>query len=109
MDAPVMYIVRFWVAPTGHEEVFAWLDGAHGAEVLSQPGFLFIKRVKLEQKSDDGWAAYCVLYGLESREALDNYFANKPLHDKFAMERAPFMRHLRMDRSWGTVESAMDR
>ena len=107
MDAPVMYIVRFWIAPQGQQEVFAWLDGAHGAEVVSQPGFLFAKRVKLEQKSEDGWDGYFNLYGLESRQALDNYFANKALHDKFARERAPFIQHLRTDRSWGSVESSL--
>ena len=107
MDAPVLYIVRFWVSPSGHTDVFAWLDGAHGAEVVAQPGFVFARRVKLEQKSEDGWQGYYNLYGLESRQALDDYFANKPLHEKFARERSPFIHHLRMERTWGSVESSL--
>ena len=107
MDAPVMYVVRFWVSPAGHQQVFDWLDGGHCAEVIAQPGFLFFKRIKLEQKSDDGWDSYVMLYGLESRQALDDYFSNTALHAKFVAQRAPFIHHLRMDRAWGSVELSM--
>ncbi len=107
MEAPVMYVVRFWVNPAGHREVFEWLDGGHAAEVISQPGFLFFKRIKLDQKGDEGWDSYLMLYGLESRIALDNYFANAALHVKFNQQRAPFIQHLRMDRAWGDLESAL--
>ena len=48
-----------------------------------------------------------MLYGLESRAALDAYFANTALHAKFAAERAPFVHHLRMDRAWGSVERTL--
>ena len=107
MDAPMMYVVRFWVDPTGHDAVFAWLDGGHCAEVIAQPGFRFVKRIKLDQKSDDGWDSYFMLYGLDSREALDAYFADKALADNFTQQRAPIARYLRMDRSWGKVESTL--
>ncbi len=108
MDAAAMYVVRFWVDPKGHAQVFAWLDGGHNAEVVAQPGFLFVRRVKLEQKSEDGWDSYVMVYGLESRAALDAYFNNKPLAEKFNRERAPFQHYLRMDRSWGSVDMAID-
>jgi hypothetical protein len=107
MDAPVMYVVRFWVAPEGQQALFAWLDGGHNAEVVAQPGFLFVKRLKLEQKSDDGWDSYMMIYGLESRQALEDYFANTELAEKFKRERAPFIEHLRMDRAWGAVELSL--
>lgn len=107
MDAPVMYVVRFWVDPKGSREVFAWIDGGHNDEVLSQPGYRFLKRVKFEQKSDDGWECYLNIYGLESREALERYFANKPLHEKFARERAPIEKYLRIDRAWGSVDASL--
>lgn len=109
MNAPVMYVVRFWVAPAGHDELFAWLDGGHCAEVLAQPGFLFVKRLKLEQRGDDGWDSYLMLYGLESRQALEDYFANAALHEKFNQQRAKFSQHLRMDRAWGALESSLTR
>ncbi len=109
MNAPVMYVVRFWVAPAGHDQLFAWLDGGHCAEVLAQPGFLFVNRLKLEQKGDDGWDSYLMLYGLDSQQALDDYFANAALHGKFSQQRAAFIQHLRMDRVWGALESALSR
>lgn len=108
MDAPVLYIVRFWAAPEGHDRLFAWLDGGHNAEVVAQPGFRFVKRVKLEQKGEDGWDSYMMLYGLESRQALDDYFANTALAEKFKRERVPFADCLRMERAWGTVDVALE-
>ena len=102
-----MYVSRFFVNPQGSEQVFAWLDGGHCAEVVAQPGFMFAKRLKLEQKSEDGWEGYMMLYGLESREALQRYFDNQPLHEKFTLERAPFAQHLRMERNWGAIESSL--
>lgn len=107
MDAPVIYGSKFFVSPAGSEQVFTWLDGGHCAEVVAQPGFLFAKRLKLEQTSEDGWDGYCMLYGLESRQALDDYFANKALHEKFTQQRAPFAQHLRMERFWGSIESSL--
>lgn len=107
MDAPVMYVARFWVHPDGKKALFAWLDGGHNAEVVAQPGFVFCKRVQLEQKNEDGWESHLMIYGLESREALENYFNDKPLAEKFAKERAPFAQHLRMDRAWGTVDLSL--
>ena len=107
MDAPVMYVVRFWVDPKGKKDVFAWLDGGHNAEVVGQPGFKFVKRLKLEQKADDGWDSYMMIYGLESRQALDRYFNDKAMAEKFAKERAPFQKFLRMDRAWGTVDLSL--
>lgn len=107
MDAPVMYVVRFWVDPQGHREVFDWLDGGHSAEVVAQPGFLFYHRLALEQPGDDGWPGYMMLYGLESRQALENYFNNKALHEKFNQQRAPFVHCIRTDRAWGSLEASL--
>ena len=109
MNAPVMYVVRFWVDPEGSDQVFAWLDGGHCAEVLAQPGFLFVQRIKLEQVSDDGWASYLMIYGLESRQALESYFNNAALAETFKRQRALFASHLRMERAWGSVDSILTR
>ncbi len=109
MDAPVLYAVKFWVDPKGRREVFDWLDGGHCAEVVAQPGFVFYHRVALEQRAEDGWPGYMMLYGLESREALENYFNQKALHEKFNRERAPFAHFIRTDRAWGTIEASLKR
>lgn len=103
MDAPFLYIVRFWVDPAGMTDVMNWLEGRHMAEVASLPGFLWVRRAKLDQQADDGWSAFMMIYGLESREALHRYF-DSDAPPRFAKERQPFEQYLRMDRNWGAVD-----
>jgi len=103
MDAPFVYIVRFWVHPDSHGRLMAWLENGHMAEVVAQPGFLWVHRVRLAQDADDGWTAHMMIYGLDSQRSLEAYFAS-PLPAKFATERKPFEHHLRMDRAWGAID-----
>ena len=104
MDAPYLYVVKFWIHPDGRKVVMDWLDGRHMAEVVAQPGFLFVRRVKLEQDSADGWSAHMMIYGLESKAALQRYF-DSPAPARFAQERKPFEHHLRMERVFGAVDA----
>jgi|SRR5262245_23342777 len=106
MDAPFVYLVRFWVNPAGAAAVLRWLDDGHMRDVVAQPGFLWVRRVRLEQNSPEGWPGYLMIYGLESRDALQAYF-NGPAPARFAQERKPFEHHLCMDRSWGVVDAAV--
>ena len=103
MDAPFLYIVRFWVSPAGLATVMGWLENGHMAEVVRQPGFLWVRRVRLAADASDGWSAHMMIYGLESEAALQAYFAS-PAPAKFALERKPFEHHLRMERDWGKVD-----
>ena len=95
-------VVRFWVAPQAEARVLRWLEGGHVAEVVSQPGFQWCKRLRLEPK--DGWNGYAMLYGIESRTAFEAYNGNQALMAKFAAERAPFEAQMRIDRFFGEVE-----
>jgi quinol monooxygenase YgiN len=104
MDAPYLYIVKFWVHPDSRKAVMDWLDNGHMAEVVAQPGFRFVRRVSLEQASDDGWSAHMMIYGLESKAALQRY-VDGPAPAKFAQERKPFEHHLRMERASGAVDA----
>jgi len=105
MDAPFLYLVRFWVNPDGAAAVLRWLDGGHMRDVVAQPGFLWVRRVRLDQEPE-GWPGYLMIYGLESRQSLQAYF-DGPAPARFAQERKPFEHHLRMDRSWGAVDAAL--
>ena len=69
-------------------------------EVLSQKGFLWCRRIKL-----DG-GGFMMMYGIESRAAFDTYESNQSLKDKFARERAPFEKYMRIERFTGEVERA---
>lgn len=109
MDAPAIYMVKFWVKPGGEERVFDWLDNGHLADVVRQPGFLFTRRYRLVEPDDAGWPAFAMIYGVESLEALDAYFDSEATR-RYARERAELGLDdlLKMDRNWGTVEFAMD-
>jgi TRAP-type C4-dicarboxylate transport system substrate-binding protein len=104
-DAAAIYLVRFWIKPGHESEVMDWLDNGHIAEVVEQPGFLWARRYKLENDSEDGWPAYAMTYGLESIEQLHAYFEN-PIGEKLAREREERGLNvlLRMDRNWGVTE-----
>jgi hypothetical protein len=108
LDAPYHYIVRFWVAPAAEVRLLSWLDGGHTAEVVSQPGFLWARRIRLDETDSLGWRAFTTIYGLESRAALEAYFKN-PIREKFAREQAAFADVMRAERSWGGGEWQMSR
>jgi hypothetical protein len=98
-------VVRFWVAPEAEAQVLAWLEGGHVAEVLSQPGFLWCRRIRLPP--EDGWPGYSMIYGIASRAAFEAYNGNARLTAKFAAERAPFAASMRIDRFFGEVDYAI--
>lgn len=99
-DAKYFLVVRFSVEPSAQTQLLRWLDGGHVKEVLSQSGFLWCKRISIEKN------AFMMLYGIESKAAFDAYESNKPLKEKFARERAPFEKHMRIERFCGEVEAA---
>ena len=109
MDAPVVFIVRFWIKPGAQDTVLAWLDGGHIAEVVGEPGFLWARRYRLDAKSGDGWPAYAMIYGLASMEELQTYF-NGEAPKRFARERAEkgLDDLMRVERDWGTVEFGVE-
>ena len=106
-EARFFLIVRFWVAPGGEGQVMRWLEGGHMAEVLRQPGFLWVRRLKGVEPDATGWSAHAMLYGIESHEHYEKYQANQPLHAKFNKEREPFAAKLRIERFAGEVDFAL--
>ena len=99
-EAKYFLVVRFSVDPQAEPQLMRWLDGGHMKEVASQKGFLWCKRVRT------GPHAYLMLYGIESKAAFDAYESNKALKEKFARERAPFEKHMRIERLAGEVEAS---
>ena len=99
-DARYFLVVRFAIEPHAVADVMRWLDGGHVAEVLRQNGFLWCKRLRL------GEHEFAMLYGIESRAAFEAYEANAALKAKFARERAPFEKHMRIERFAGEVDKS---
>jgi hypothetical protein len=99
-EAKFHLVVRFSIEPQAEKQVLRWLDGGHVAEVLQQKGFLWGKRLRL------GEHQFAMIYGLESRAAFEAYEASTALKAKFARERAPFEKHMRIERFSGEVEKS---
>lgn len=105
-DAPVLYLVRAWVAPHGGERYLEWLECKHMQEVVAEPGFLWARRYRLEQTDENGWQGYLLVYGLESRAALDAYLES-PARERFWKELEPLDSVHRAERFYGTVDLSL--
>lgn len=98
--APLVYVVRFWLAPEQEAECIDWIDGGHLQEVVDQPGFLWGQRLTLNEKNEDGWQGYLNLYGVESKGAFETY-QNSAIQTKFQEEAGRFAEHMKIDRAVG--------
>jgi len=109
MNAPAIYLVRFWLKPGSEKKVFDWLDSRHLKDVVDQPGFLWARRYRLTQPNAEGWPAYAMVYGVESLAALERYFAS-PATQRFAQERASLGLEglFKLDRNWGALDAGVD-
>ena len=96
-DANYFLAVRFSIEPQVEAQVLRWLDGGHAAEVAKQPGFLWCRRIKGEHHT------FMMLYGIESKAAFQAYENNASLKAKFAKERAPFEKQMKIERFHGEV------
>ena len=54
-------VVRFWISPGGEPPVLRWLEGGHIAEVLRQPGFLWVRRLRIAEPDATGWSAHAMI------------------------------------------------
>jgi hypothetical protein len=96
-EARYFLAVRFAIEPQAEAQVLRWLDGGHAAEVAGQPGFLWCRRIKGDNHT------YMMLYGIESKAAFLSYENNHSLKAKFAKEREPFEKHMKIERFHGEV------
>jgi len=72
--ATILYMVRSWVDPELGKPYLDWLEAKHMVEVCREPGFLWARKVELDQSDSSGWRGYLLIYGLTDRAALDAYF-----------------------------------
>ena len=107
MQAPVLYMVKAWVSPDGGDRYLRWLEQKHMAEVIREPGFLWAKRCRLEQKDEHGWTGWLLVYGLESRDALERYLRSAA-RERFWRELEPLNAVHRAERFYGTVDLELE-
>ncbi len=54
-------------------EYIKWLEKEHLPELFSQPGFISVRRVKLEQKDKNNWQGYQIVMEVKNKRYLDKY------------------------------------
>src|SRR5438034_10339021 len=107
MHAPVLYMVKVWVSPDGGERYLRWLEEKHMAEVIREPGFLWAERCRLEQRDEQGWLVYLLIYGLESRAAPERYLRSAAREPLWRELEPPGALH-RAERFYGTVDLRLE-
>ena len=103
---PALYVVTIEVAPGSEQAWNRWHEDIHVPEVLRQPGFLWVRRLKLSETDATGWSGHAMIYGIGSKVDYEHYMANHALHAKFNKEREPFATKLRIERFAGEVDLA---
>ncbi len=68
-----LYMVKNYVDPVFEGPFLHWMETKHMPDVLALPGVLWGRKVALEQKDERGWDCHLLIYGFESRAALDAY------------------------------------
>jgi hypothetical protein len=97
-EAKYFLAVRFAIEAQAEAQVMRWLEGGHAAEVAKQPGFLWCRKIKGDNRT------YMMLYGIESKAAFLAYEGNAALKAKFVKERAPFEKQMKIERFHGEVD-----
>src|SRR5437016_14595352 len=100
-------MLRAWARPARGERYFRWLEEKHMAEVARDTGYLVSQRCRLEHGDERGWLGYLLIYGLESREALERYLAS-PARERFCRELEPLGDVQRAERFYGTVDLRLE-
>jgi antibiotic biosynthesis monooxygenase (ABM) superfamily enzyme len=106
--AEILYMVRSWVDPDLGQPYLDWLEAKHIVEVCAEPGFLWARKVKLDQRDSSGWHGYLLLYGLADRAALDAYMKS-PARDGFWKELEAFEAIHYSERFYGSSHFAVTR
>lgn len=70
-----IYEVNLEIEPAVSEEFSAWLP-RHVKRMLALPGFIDAV-TEVEEREADARPVFCVRYRLESRQALEDYFADQ--------------------------------
>ena len=108
-NCPYLYFVFVDVHSETGKAYLDWQDNKHIPEVLSDPAFLWVRKVRIgPQKMTDGsiWDRYIILYGIKSLEAFKAY-RESDLFKGFGPELAQFNGTFQATRFMGPVEMAI--
>jgi hypothetical protein len=103
MKAPVLYMVKVWVAPEEGKQYLDWLHGGHISEVVRESEFLWARQYQLEGFDESGWTAHIIFFGVDTLDSLKRYF-DSPSRERFVRETERFKGLFRAERFYGPVD-----
>tara|TARA_B100000586_G_scaffold173143_1_gene126397 strand:+ start:2021 stop:2344 length:324 start_codon:yes stop_codon:yes gene_type:complete len=71
----IIYSAITWVDEKKEmgNDYIKWLEKEHLPELFLQPGFISVRRVKLEQKDKNNWQGYQIIMEVKNKGYLDRY------------------------------------
>ncbi len=108
-DCPYLYFLFVEVHPEKGKAYLEWQNNKHIPEVLSDPAFLWVRKVKVrrpDNRDDTAWDRYIILYGIKSLEDFHAY-RKSDLFKSFAPELQKFKGTFRASRFLGPVDMAI--
>lgn len=105
--APFLYYVQLDVDPKKGQEFLEWLSAKHIQEVVYNPGFMWARRVPLDEPAADGWKRFMVVYGINSREEYQAYQEGDNFK-RYKEECKQFEGVFRVQRFFGQVDLVLD-
>lgn len=105
--APFLYYILLDIDPKKGDPFLRWLSGKHIQDVLRAPGFMWARRVPLDEPAEDGWKKLMIVYGINTREDFQIY-KDSDLFQQFKEECKQFEGLYRVQRFFGQVDLALD-
>lgn len=105
--APFLYFALVDIDPKKGEEFYRWLSSVHIKDVIGNPGFLWARRIPLDQTAEDGWKRVIVMYGINTREEYLVYRESEAFK-RYQEELKQFAGVYRTQRLFGQVDLAFD-
>ncbi len=105
--APFLYYILLDIDPKKGQPFKKWLSSKHIQEVLRMPGFMWARRVPLDEPTEDGWEKLMVVYGINSRQEYLDYMDSDFYRD-FMEECEQFEGTFRYQRFFGQVDLVLE-
>lgn len=104
---PFLYYILLDVDPKNGEPFMRWLSSKHIQEVANNPGFLWARRVPLDEPAEDGWKRLMIVYGINSREEYQAYNGGEAFL-QYKEECKQFDGMYRVQRFFGQVDLVLE-
>ena len=83
------------------------MSSKHIHDVVNNPGFMWARRIPLDEPAEDGWKRLIIVYGINTREEYQAYKEGKAFQN-YKEECKQFEGFYRVQRFFGQVDLVLD-